>query len=159
MKKIVILLLALVIISCNNQKKEEEQAQNVKKDSTIVKPKESWDVQKAYDEFGNLIKYDSIYTWSYSNIEGDDVRINLDSIMDNFKGFFGKNSPSNWNDEFSYFPEVDSLFINDFFKKDYFFDHWKQKSMDIDEMLKQMDSTRNMFLKRFHPGLMESRKI
>ncbi|OZV69809.1 hypothetical protein [Winogradskyella aurantia] len=157
MKKIMILLVALAMTSCNNEKKESEQPESVKQDTTIVKPIESWDVQKEVDEFGNLIKYDSTYTWSYSNTKGDSIQVNLDSIMDSFKGYFGKNTPLNWNEDFSYFPEVDTLLKDNFFKKDYFFDQWKQNPMSIEKMLQQMDSTRNLFLKRFHPGLLESR--
>lgn len=156
MKKVLILLLVLNIIACKNQKKETTQVINDKQDTTIVKPKETWDVKKEYDEFGNLIKYDSIYSWSYSNIEGDSLRVNLDSIMDSFKGYFDKNAPFKWQDGFSYFPENDSLFMSDFFKEDYFFKNWQSQHSELDKMIKKMDSSRNAFLKRFHPGLLES---
>ena len=45
-----------------------EKSENNIKEDFIVKPEEKWDVHKEYDEFGNLIKYDSIYSWSYSNV-------------------------------------------------------------------------------------------
>ena len=47
--------------------------------------------------------------------------------------------------------------MRDFFKEDYFFNQWKQEPQDVENMIKQMDSTRNLFLKRFHPGLLESK--
>ncbi|MEB8344842.1 hypothetical protein OO010_02210 [Flavobacteriaceae bacterium KMM 6898] len=31
---------------------------------TVVKPKGQWSVTHEYDELGNLIKYDSAYSWS-----------------------------------------------------------------------------------------------
>lgn len=156
MKKAIILLLVFTITGCNSQDKKKKQATSDKIDTTIVKPKEAWDVHKEYDELGNLIKYDSIYSWSYSNIEGDSLRVNLDSIMDSFKGYFDKNQAFKWQDDFSYFPENDSLLMNDFFKKDYFFRNWQSQHSELDKMIKKMDSSRNAFLKRFHPGLLES---
>ena len=68
MKKLTTLLLMFIIIGCNSQEKDKKQTENNLKEDSIVKPEEKWDVHKEYDEFGNLIKYDSIYSWSYSNI-------------------------------------------------------------------------------------------
>lgn len=157
MKKVLILLLVLNIAGCNSQGKESKQTTNDKKDTTLVKPKETWDVKKEYDEFGNLIKYDSIYSWSYSNVKGDSLKVNLDSIMDSFRGYFDKNTPFKWRDDFSFFPENDSLFMRDFFKEDYFYENWINQHSELDKMIKRMDSSRNVFLKRFHPGLLESK--
>ena len=157
MKKFIILLLVLVITGCNSQEKKNKQEENKNKDTTIVKPKEKWDVHKEYDEFGNLIRYDSIYSWSYSNVKGDSLQVNLDSIMDSFKKHFLINSPSKWRDDFSYFPKNDSLFMNDFFKDDYFLRNWQSQHSLLEEMIKRMDSSRNAFLKHFYPGLIESK--
>lgn len=41
---------------------------------------------------------------------------------------------------------------------DYFFKNWKQDYSEMEMMMRKMDSSRNEFLKRFHPGLIESRK-
>ena len=156
MKKTAFTILFLILfIGCNNQEKENKETQTDKKE--IIKPKEKWDVKKEYDEFGNLIKYDSIYSYSYSNIEGDTIQVNLDSIMNSFRGYFKENTPFKWNQHFSYFPQNDSLFMNDFFKDDYFFNQWNREPLDISKMMRQMDSTRNAFLKKFHPELMQSR--
>lgn len=157
MKKVLILFLVLNITGCNSQEKKTNQATNDKKDTTTVKPIEKWDVKKEYDEFGNLIKYDSIYSWSYSNVKGESLKVNLDSIMDSFRNHFNKNTPFKWQDDFSYFPENDSLFMNDFFKEDYFFKNWQNRHSELDKMIKRMDSSRNAFLKRYHPGLLESK--
>ena len=71
MKKTAFTLLFLILfLGCNSQEKENQETQTDKKEKAIIKPKEKWDVKKEYDEFGNLIKYDSIYSYSYSNIEG-----------------------------------------------------------------------------------------
>ena len=83
--------------------------------------------------------------------------MNLDSIMDSFRGYFDKNTPFKWRDDFSFFPENDSLFMRDFFKEDYFYENWINQHSELDKMIKRMDSSRNVFLKRFHPGLLESK--
>lgn len=158
MKKLTTLLLMFIIIGCNSQEKEKKQIEKNIKEDSIVKPEEKWDVHKEYDEFGNLIKYDSIYSWSYSNVKGDQFRVNLDSIMDSFKGYFDKNTPFKWHEDFAYFPKKDSLFMNDFFKQDYFIRNWQMQHSEIEEMIKKMDSSRNAFLKNYYPGLMESKK-
>lgn len=158
MKNLIYVLFALSFIACDSQEKKKKETQEpVKKEQDTIKPKESWDVKKEYDEFGNLIKYDSIYSYSYSNIKGDSIKVNLDSIMNSFRGYFEEISPFRMKDRFSYFPQNDSLFMNDFFREDYFFSQWKQHPLDVEKMIRQMDSTRNLFLKRFHPGLLESK--
>ena len=155
MKKIVVLLIILVITGCKNQEKENQQIINDEQEISSIKPSEKWDVKKQYDEQGNLIGYDSIYSWSYSNVEGDSIKVNLDSIMDSFKMYFGKNRSIDWDDDFYYFPKNDSLFMNDFFKDDYFLKNWQMQHSEYEDMIKKMDSMRNEFLRKFHPGLME----
>lgn len=162
MKKILALVIVLMLLGCN-QKEKENLTQQVEsnekvKDKMVVKPKEKWDVRKEYDEFGNLIKYDSIYSWAYSNIEGDSLHVNLDSIMDSFRRYFGDRSPFKLKEEFFYFPKNDSLFKYEFFKDDYFFSNWQKQHSELEDMIKRMDSSRNAFLKRFHPGLLESKQ-
>lgn len=159
MKTLIYILFALSFVSCNSQDKKKQDIQEPeKKEQVSIKPKETWDVKKEYDEFGNLIKYDSIYSYSYSNIKGDSITVNLDSIMDSFSRYFEEKTPFKMNDRLFYFPQNDSLFMNDFFKGDYFFNQWKQRPLDVEQIIKQMDSTRNLFLKRFHPGLLESKE-
>lgn len=153
MKNMAMLFLLFSIVGCNGQEKEK-----LEKKETELKPKGEWKVQKEYDKHGNLIKYDSIYSWSYSNIKGDSLNINLDSIMDSFRNYFNDTSPFKWKEDFSYFPKNDSLLMNDFFRDDYFFKNWKRQQLEMEKIMRQMDSTRNEFLRKFHPGLMESKE-
>jgi len=154
-KNIFALFLVLLFTGCKGQEKENQETE---KKEIVEQPKGEWKVNREYDEAGNLIKYDSIYSYSYSNIDGDSLHVNLDSIMDSFKGYFGEHRPFNWNDGFSFFPEADSLFMEDFFSDDYFSDRWQRHPMDMEQLMKGMDSVRNAFLKRYHPGLMESQE-
>lgn len=159
MKTIIYIFFVLFFVGCNNQDKKKQDLQEPeKKEQDSIKPKETWDVKKEFDEFGNLIKYDSIYSYSYSNIKGDSITVNLDSIMDSFSRYFEEKTPFIMNDRLFYFPQNDSLLMNDFFKNDYFFNKWKQRPLNVEQIIKQMDSTRNLFIKRFHPGLLESKE-
>ncbi|MGB5553372.1 MAG: hypothetical protein WBM83_01850 [Flavobacteriaceae bacterium] len=155
MKNVIAIFLVLLFTGCNGQEKESQETEN---NEIVEQPKGEWKVNREYDEAGNLIKYDSIYGYSYSNIDGDSLRVNLDSIMDAFKGYFREHQPFNWNNGFSFFPENDSLFMKDFFKDDYFIDHWVRQPIDMEQMMKRMDSVRNQFLKKYHPGLLESQE-
>jgi len=155
MRKTFAWMVLLSLTACAGQQKEQQESKKDTKTETDT-PKGAWEVRKEYDEFGNLIRYDSVYTWSYSNIEGDSIQVNLDSIMDRFQAHIEADSLFVWRDRFSYFPEADSLFVKDFFEEDYFFKNWEQQQQDMRELMRKMDSSRNAFLKRFHPGLMES---
>ncbi|MBT8179235.1 MAG: hypothetical protein KJN96_05265 [Eudoraea sp.] len=155
MRAIFAWIVLLSLTACAGQQKEQQEGKKAAK-TEIDTPKGAWEVKKEYDEYGNLIRYDSIYTWSYSNIQGDSVLVNLDSIMDRFRAHFEADSPFLWRDRFSYFPKADSLFVKEFFDEDYFFRNWEQQQQDMRELMRKMDSSRNAFLKRFHPGLMES---
>jgi len=155
MKNIIAILVLLVISGCKGQEKENEEVPKEEKQELAQEPKGQWEVHKEYDDLGNLIKYDSIYSYSYSNIEGDSVKINLDSIMDSFRGYFKDKVPFEWKRDFSYFPKTDSLFMKDFFEEDYFFRNWQEHHSDIENMMKKMDSVRNSFLRKHHPGLLE----
>ncbi len=77
--------------------------------------------------------------------------------MDSFKNYFDKNVPFNWKANFSFFPENDSLLMNEFFKEDYFLKNWQNQYTELDKMIKSMDSSRNDFIRRFYPGLYESK--
>ena len=69
MKKLLLFALAIVImlLSCDGQSKREikNQQENSTQPQTEIK------VNKEYDKDGNLVKYDSSYSYFYSNIEGD----------------------------------------------------------------------------------------
>lgn len=152
MKRLFVVLLVLGITGCSGQQKEKEDVQKKEK---VEAPKGEWQVYKEYDELGNLKKYDSIYSFKYSNIEGDSLIVNLDSLMNSFRGFFNERAPFPWKDRFSYFPDPDSLFMKDFFADDYFSQRWARQQSDLEEMMKKMDSTRRAFFEKYHPGLIE----
>lgn len=155
MKHVVAFLFILAITGCMGQEKEKDEISKDEKQEMAQEPKGQWEVHKEYDDLGNLIKYDSIYSYDYSNTKDDSIKINLDSIIDSFRGYFEDKVPFDWKRDFSYFPKTDSLFMKDFFKEDYFYKNWERHHSDIEDMIKKMDSVRNAFLRKHHPGLMD----
>jgi len=143
-----------VVTACNSQEKEKKDKEVTKE----IKPETRWEVKKEYDEFGNLIRYDSLYTWKYSNVRGDSIAINLDSIMDTFRKHFETTSSFKWDEYFSYFPKNDSLLMDDFFRRDYYLKNYERQDREFRDIMKQIDSSRNAYLKKYFPGLMESSK-
>tara|TARA_R110000787_G_scaffold267653_1_gene374012 strand:- start:651 stop:1127 length:477 start_codon:yes stop_codon:yes gene_type:complete len=156
MKIPIIIILVMLFTACKGQEKEPLTSQTEK--DSVIEPKGSWNVHREYDELGNLIKYDSVYSYSYTNVKGDSLNVNLDSLMGSFRKYFKESTPFEWKDDFSFFPKNDSLFMRDFFRDDYFFNQWERQPIEMEELMKRMDSIRNAYLKRFHPGLMESNK-
>ncbi len=158
MKNVIAILMILAFTGCKGQEKEKDEISKDEKQEIAQEPKGQWEVHKEYDDLGNLIKYDSIYTYAYSNIKGDSIKINLDSIMDSFRGYFEDRMSFDWKRDFSYFPKTDSLFMKDFFKEDYFLNNWQEHHSDIENMMKKMDSVRNAFLRKHHPGLIDEKE-
>lgn len=86
-----------------NQRKSNSDEKNV--------PQSNITVNKEYDENGNLIRYDSTYSWSYSNIRNDTL-VN-DTIIYGNKEFF---------DRKDFFPDIPFFDDEDFFNDRFFSD-------------------------------------
>lgn len=91
MKKLNVILLIILLfsITINAQKKD-----------SIKQPEEKIEVNKEFDEDGNLIRYDSIYSYSSSNLKMDAKRI--DSIMNHFFPNRESNPFGNTFDDFGF---------------------------------------------------------
>lgn len=132
MKALVLMpLFCLLFLNCSGQNKQ-------KAEENTIKPDENIQVNKEYDEFGNLIKYDSIYSYSYSS---------NDSLSNNLKMQFQKhfNKHSFFNDSF-----YDDFFGRDsitrsFNSKDFFYDGFINQNNQIKNMMKRMDSIQQLF--------------
>ena len=121
MKKITVLVLVFFLISNFSFSQLEVYIDTIKNNS----PNESWNVNKKYDKNGNIIQYDSSYSYSYSST-GE--YLNIDSLITNFgiNNFFSNpfdlDSSFNFHNQksrmmenfFNEFMEIDSFF-NDFF--------------------------------------------
>jgi hypothetical protein len=132
------LLFALSLNSCNGQKKEGTGAPPAEN-----QPKTSIKVDKEYDENGNLIRYDSSYSYYYSNIENDTLL--RDSIFDQFRFHFNQKYFFSEEPFFNDLFFQDSLLKFDFYKNDFFSNRFRSNMEHIDRLFNEMDSIKNQF--------------
>ncbi len=133
----------LALSSCNGQTGKKEINDQAKAD----KPKTNVQVKKVYDDHGNIIKYDSTYTYVYTNpATGEDVR---DSVTAEISKHFGKNDFTGNGSFFKNMFANDSLFMNndafakEFFNKDFLPNDFGLSSQNMEKFFQQMDSVRN----------------
>lgn len=149
-KYMLFLMVALLSTSCNGQKKDSNKVETEDNNKTIVqKPKGSWKVDKEFDENGNLIRYDSIYSWSSSNKFDNLSMIGKDSLIKSFESRFFKNFSQFKNQGFENMFASDSLFSKHFFNDDFFGSDFGTDFMDIDNMRQQMIKRQKKFLEKY----------
>ncbi len=150
MKKVMLFLfVAILATSCNAQDTENSSKNSsdleIQKDS-LQKPKGNWKVNKEVDENGNIIRYDSIYSWSSSgNIKG----MESDSIFNQMQSMMQKRFSMLQSPRLNGFSENDSImkhfFSDDFFKDDFFSDRVPYGFQNMNEIMKQMEAMRQNF--------------
>jgi len=126
-------LFCLLFFNCSGQNKAQKSEEN------IIKPDENITVNKEYDEFGNLKRYDSIYSYSYSSNGklSDSLKLQFQQHFNNhsffedsfFDDFFGRDSISGGG----FYPD-------NFFQKG-FMNH----NQHIEHMMRRMDSIQRLF--------------
>ena len=112
-------------------------------------PKEDIKVNKEYDENGNLIRYDSTYTYYDSNIEGDEIA--ADSIFNNFRNMFEDNYSFSTTPYFNDLFFEDSLLKYDFYKNDFFHERFMNNMQQMERLFWEMDSIENKFFMEQFP--------
>ena len=134
----------LCLFSCNGQ------SGKVKKE-TVDKnaPKTDIKVKKEYDKNGNLIRYDSTYSYFYSNILNDTLL--RDSIFNNFKSKFNQNYFFSQKPYFNDFFFQDSLLKYDFYRKDFFSKRFMNNMQRMDKLFMEMDSLKNFYFMQQFP--------
>jgi hypothetical protein len=159
MKKILFILPVIMFATgCDAQhKKNEKQQKETAAIQQDIKPHVSWKVNKKYDDKGNLIGYDSTYTWTYFS-NGKTHSVQTDSVMAAFRQQFNAQFPSIFNRNFGEPIWSDSLFYRDFATPGYFMKKWNEHYFDMNGMMRQMDSLRNSFLQKNYPGLSTDKK-
>src|SRR5512133_2843935 len=142
MKRILSITLAFILIlfSCNGQEKNGDRKTKENLPQTNIK------VNKEYDKNGNIIKYDSTYSSYYSNIRNDSVL--KDSIFKNFTNKFNENYFFSNQPYFKNFFFADSLLMYDFYKKDFFYNRFKNNMERMDSLFRGMDLMKNDFFNK-----------
>jgi len=139
-----LIAVGLILNSCNGQENKTKSLSDAKN-----KPIEDIKVNKEYDKDGNLIRYDSTYTYYYSNIEKSPIT--EDSIFNNFRKLFDTNYPFSNKPFFNDIFFQDSLMKYDFYKKDFFKERFRRNMEYAEKMFQEMDSLKNkFFMEQFH---------
>jgi len=121
----------------------KSKRQAIVANDTLNKPKVNVQVNRRYDEKGNLIGFDSTYSSFYSNITGDTVK--MDSLMHSFDMYFNRNHSSFFDRQFNPMFFNDSLRYPDFFHKDFFMKRYELNDKYMRETMERMDSIKNHF--------------
>lgn len=155
-----LLILASIFFIINPVFSQDEN-ENTSKD-----PNTQINVIIEYDDEGNLTRYDSTYTWSWS---GDAYLIDFDSLMDNWNQHFREfefylNDPqAGWFENSDYmfdFNDLDSTFSEYYQQWDEEFQQQQQEFLKhreefMEHFQNYMDEHRKLIEKYFNDPLME----
>jgi len=135
-----VLAVSIALTGCNGQTLNKESKSKGTAPQTNIK------VNKEYDKNGNLIRFDSAYSSYYSNIKGDSIL--KDSIFNNFKSQFNNNYFFSNQPYFKDFFFADSLLKYDFYKKDFFYNRFRQNMERMDSLFRGMDIVKNDYFNK-----------
>lgn len=152
MKTYITLLMAVLLSlnSCKGQEKKEDEIAKEGNKKELELPKGTWKVDKEFDENGNLIRYDSIYSWSSDDSLNDLANLNKDSLLSNFESKFYRRFSQFKNQGFEDIFEPDSLFSKQFFNDDFFESDFGEDFIELDKIHKRMLERQQRFLKKYH---------
>jgi hypothetical protein len=141
---VVVFLFSAFFFCCNGQDKNKQKPKDVNKETAVgSNPKVSVKVNKKYDSKGNLVRFDSTYSYSYSSRGRDSALVSMDTLFRNFKSRF----PHNWDTEFRDIFMTDSLAQYDFLNRDYFSKRLELNMERIRNRFREMDSIKNRYLR------------
>jgi hypothetical protein len=158
-KAISLLMVGLLSLSCNGQKNETKKDNSKEKQEKIAEePKGTWKVDKEFDEQGNLIRYDSIYSWSSDEKLNDLTSLDKDSLLNLFESKFYKHFSHFENEGFEDIFTKDSIF-SDYFSTDEFFKNdFGKDFMDIDKIRQQMIARQKKFLEKYQSDILKPKE-
>jgi len=140
--ELIAIALSVTLISCNGQT-GIQKGESV--DSTAT-PRTNIKVDKEYDSSGNIIRYDSSYSYYYSNVKDD--KILRDSIFNDFRKQFDKKYFFSRDPFFNSLFFQDSLLRYDFYRQDFFMNRFRNNMMMMDSLFWGMDSLKNNFFNK-----------
>lgn len=153
--KTILFIISFSLLCCQGQEGSNEekigadQNREVQKEDTLIdgtSPIVDVKVNKKYDAEGNLISYDSTYSYFYSNMETDTSA--YDSLRTSFRLFFDKQYPDVFQNYFDQLFFGDSLLKTDFYYDDFFRKRYELNNKYFKQMILKMDSIRNEFFLR-----------
>lgn len=147
----ILILSVFVAFSLNKPNFLVNNHNQSKKDTVITNPKIDIKVEKEFDDDGNIIRYDSSYTYIYTYPNGNTEKLNMDSIFQNFEPYFFNHGFDIIHDPFRSFFEEDTLYQHHFFDDDFFMQQFENNMFRFEDMMREMDSLRNQFLRDMYP--------
>lgn len=145
-----VVVLGLLSVSCNGQNNETKKPATKQSDEKLVEePKGSWKVDREFDKNGNLIRYDSIYSWSSHNKFDHLTSSERDSLMQSFKSRFFRNFTGFENQGFEAIFSQDSLFNKHYFNDGFFESDFGRDLMNIDDIRERMIARQKKFLEKY----------
>jgi hypothetical protein len=154
MKTLGIIILAFATFFSCNKPAANKLAQNNVKQNTVsdtANPKTSVTVNKKYDDKGNLLRYDSTYSYSYRSPGGRHATIGADTLYRHFHSYYLGNYDSLFNKKLGDVFFNDSLYKYDFLQPDYFSKRFELNESYLKNLLRQMDSIKTDYMKREYP--------
>lgn len=141
----------LLSTACNSQENKSKAYIDHKDGITNSAPKGAWKVNREYDEAGNLIRYDSVYSWSSGTDLDHLATLDRDSILKSMQAnLYKKFSNFDFGREgFGDFFSNDSLFIKPFFHDDFFESDFGKDIMDIQKIQERMEAMQKQFIERY----------
>jgi len=137
------------LTSCKGQDKKEDVVTKQGDKKEMEQPKGTWKVDKEFDENGNLIRYDSIYSWSSSDTINDLATMDKDSLLNNFESKFYRRFSTFKDQGFEDIFGRDSLFGNHFFNDDFFESDFGMDFMELDKVHTRMMDRHRKFLEKY----------
>ena len=154
MKKFgILLVLAVLMFNCKGQttKESTDHKQVTKTSDSKSNPEVKVKVNKTYDDKGNIVRYDSVYSYVYKYPNGNVKEFNADSVINEFRRNISENFSTQIDREFynRIFPN-DSLLSRDFNNNDFFVQQFRNESAQLERMMSELDSMKNVFLKDYY---------
>jgi len=143
-KHVLSFIFVLLSVSFYAQNPDNNKA-NTKEGEAVEKPKGTWKVNKEFDENGNLIRYDSIYSWSSTEKYEDFLPFDTESFKSNILKIYSMFEDEGFEDIFS----QDSLFNQRLSSDDLFKRSFEDYFKDIDSLKQQMIKLQMKFLGKY----------
>ncbi len=148
---ILIAFAAMLSFSVKHLSGKNAEGINETEDTVKNNPTIDIKVEKEYDENGNIIRYDSSYRYIYTYPNGNSEELNMDSIFESFRPYFFDHGFDIMHDPFNRFFDEDTFYQRHFFDDDFFMQRFENEMFRFEEMMREMDSLRNRFLREQYP--------
>jgi hypothetical protein len=160
-KTIFLSFLAVLFFSCSGQNQKKQNHVQNKSDNlkpglsssadTSNRPKIKVNVNKTYDDKGQIVRFDSTYSYFYTSPKGIAHSTN-DSVFNQFQSFFNQSYPNFFENQNKNVFFNDSLFKYDFFNEDYFLKRFQLNQKNFEGFYRRMDSVKQDFMRHTYPN-------